>query len=226
MTENLLHIIFLTLAYLLLFSFTELLYRFFHVQAEITRKIVHVVTGLITLSFPLLLSDQWFVLIICATFFLLLLISPYFALFPSIFAVDRETKGDLMYPIVVYVCFLLYQYREDINYYYLPILILAVSDPLALAVGKKWPLGRYYIGEKSKTLAGSAAFFLSALIISLLFLLQMDSLSFAMALVISLTISLATTLAEALTFRGYDNFTIPVVATLVWYGFDQYLSAS
>jgi phytol kinase len=78
MTENLLHIIFLTLAYLLLFSFTELLYRFFHVQAEITRKIVHVVTGLITLSFPLLLSDHWFVLIICATFFLLLLNQPFF----------------------------------------------------------------------------------------------------------------------------------------------------
>src|SRR5690606_220772 len=106
-------------------------------------------------------------------------------------AVKRTTRGSFLFPVVIYVTFWIYSIYGTKNYsgsnlnaddfhgfslggtvyYFLPILILSVSDPTAALVGKKYRLWPYKIFSDTKTIIGSFAFFVSALLLSLLFLI-------------------------------------------------------
>ena len=79
--------------------------------------------------------------------------------------------------------------------------VLSISDGAAAMVGQRW--GKHKIGKKS--LEGSAAFFVSAVLIGLLLLPPLAALGGA----------LAATLAEAVPFRIIDdNIRIPIVGGL------------
>lgn len=141
MTPTVLNAIILAGCYLLLFTLGELLYYCFKIKAEITRKIVHIGTGLLALSFPLLLANHWCVLVLCTLFAGILIVSLRFDLLRSINAIDRQSIGSLAYPVSVYGCYLTYHlYDNRYVYYYLPILILAICDPIAGLIGRRWPL--------------------------------------------------------------------------------------
>lgn len=205
--------------FLALFGAAEFLYHVLKWQAEWTRKIVHFGTGFLTFLFPLMLRNQWFVLILCSTFAVLLILSLRFKWFPSINAIDRYSIGSLAYPISVYSCYLVFSYLDkNYIYYYLPILILAICDPLAALFGKRWPYGKFKVGEDYKTLVGSFTFLISAIVLTLFFFYwsQIERTTIEL-LFHSLLIALLATIAEALSKRGFDNITIPasVLGTLI-----------
>lgn len=216
MGANVVNTLILAGCYLALFALGELLYHVFKVKAEITRKFVHAGTGLLALLFPLLLNSHWWVLLLCATFALILLCSLRFNWLQSINAIDRKSVGSLAYPVAVYGCYLSYSYQgHQLIYYYLPIMVLAISDPLAALCGRKWPWRPYRIAGASKTLIGSLVFFISAFLIVLLswrhvYLSRFDTgnvLAFAF-------IALLATIAEAISRDGYDNVSIPFTVIL------------
>src|SRR5690606_13845847 len=156
METNVVNTLILAGCYLALFALGELLYHAFKVNAEITRKIVHAGTGLLALLFPLLLDSHWWVLLLCASFAAILLWSLRSNMLKSINAIDRKSVGSLAYPVAVYGCYLAYNYQgQQYIHYYLPIMVLAISDPLAALCGKKWPWGPYRIGGATKTAMGS-----------------------------------------------------------------------
>ena len=212
MSANILNTIYLALAFLALFASAEYLYHKLKVKAEITRKYVHLSTGLLTMLFPPLLENHWLVLLLCSSFLVILLFSTQFKLLPSINAVDRDTKGSILFPIIVYGCFLLYTHYQQYIYYYLPILILAICDPIAALVGKRGPIGKYITFGHQKTLSGSLAFFVSALCTCFFLTMAVDKIPFTEALIISVFVSLSTVVAEAISHKGYDNLTIPAGA--------------
>lgn len=119
-------------------------------------------------------------------------------LLKSINAIERSLVGSIAYPIAVYGCYLAYDfYDKTLLFYYLPILILAISDPLAaLVLGKTWPWGVYKSGEDKKTLMGSMAFFVSAFFVSLSCLYFMDSTAIN-GIVLSIGIAFISSLVEA-----------------------------
>ncbi|MEN0047927.1 MAG: phosphatidate cytidylyltransferase, partial [Bacteroidota bacterium] len=149
-----LNILYLALAFLALFASAEWLYHKRGVKAEVTRKYVHIATGLLTMLFPLMLENHWLVLLLCGSFLLILIASLRFNLLPSINAVDRKTSGSLMYPIIVYGCYLVYSRYDQFMFYYIPILILALCDPIAAFVGMNYPVGKYQTFGKTKTWSG------------------------------------------------------------------------
>jgi phytol kinase len=212
MSWNLINTGILALSFLALFSFAELLYRRCEVEAEITRKIVHVCTGIITLLFPPLIGNHWLVLFLCGSFLLILLVSFPLKMLPSINAVDRKTRGSLIYPIVVYCCFLIYLEFDNLTFYYIPILTLALCDPIAALVGKKIPWMRYTTFGHTKTISGSLGFFFSAAVLSMALLTQLEEISPLTALITALSIAFTTAIAEALSHKGYDNLSIPASA--------------
>lgn len=214
MSESLINTIYMSVAFLALFGSAELLYHVFKIQAEITRKYVHTVTGLLTMLFPLLIGNHWLVLLLCSSFLIILVASLYFKMLPSINAVQRVTRGSILYPIVVYGCYLLFYYYGELRFFYLPILILAICDPIAALVGKKWPMGSYYLFGHSKTMSGSFGFFSSATIMCIAIMVGVEELNFSDAILISLIVALFTCAAEAVTHKGYDNLTIPASALL------------
>lgn len=199
--------------YLALFVVGEWLYYVFKVKVEITRKIVHVGTGLLALLFPLLIGNHWLVLLLCTSFALILVISLRYGLLKSINAIDRKSVGSLAYPVAVYGCYLAFiNHEQQYIYYYLPILVLAIADPIAALAGKKWAWGKYQIAGANKTLIGSAMFFFSTVLIVLCcwFFLYTTPQHVELFSVGVGTIALIATVAEAISRDGYDNVTIPL----------------
>jgi phytol kinase len=210
MNSDLINSIILSGCFLALFAIGELLYHRFKVRAEYTRKLSHFGTGILTFLFPVMLSNHWWVLALCSSFALLLVVSLKFNFLKSINAVDRETVGSLCYPVSVYFCFLASSHYQDMVIFYLPILVLAISDPLAALFGKRWPIGKFSVMGQHKTLVGCTAFFISSFIIALLF--HVISLQSRPGEIIgyALLIAVLSTIVEALSSRGWDNLTIPL----------------
>jgi len=179
---------------------------------------VHIGTGIITLLFPILLHNHWQVLFLCGSFLLILLASLKYKLLPSINGIDRVSYGSILYPIVVYGCYLFFSAQKGLIVFYLPILILAICDPAAAIIGKNYPFGPYQIGKNKKTISGSLAFFLTCLLITIpsFFLIGITAFSPWKIIGFALIISMAAMAAEAIGGKGIDNFTIPasVILTL------------
>ena len=204
--RDLTNTILLSTSFLVLFACGEVLYPVFKVRAELTRKWSHVGTGFITLLFPSLLSNHWWVLVLCATFAILLSTSIKFNFLKSINAVDRDTLGSLCYPLAVYTSFLAYVWKGNTLFFFLPMLIMALADPAAALVGKRWPWKPYSVGKQKKSVAGSLAFLVVSTMLSVYFL---GGIITSEHIWLVLTTAVSSTLAEAFSAKGYDNVTIP-----------------
>jgi len=215
MNQSIINTILFAGMFLTLFAFAEMLYHIFKIKVEKTRKIVHIGTGLITLLFPLMIDNHWLILALCSSFLLILQISLRFNLLKSINSINRVSRGSIVYPVAVYSVYLVYAQYDSLLFFYLPILILSISDPLACLAGKKWPKGKYRIGSDTKTLLGSLVFFVSAMLLSVVLLIMFSDLSTTVLISISMFIALSTTVAESISQKGYDNLFIPLTALLV-----------
>jgi len=215
MNNNIVHIIYLAMAYLVLFVSSEVLYHKFRFKAEFTRKYVHIATGVLSLLFPLLFDNHLFVLGLTFSFLIILLLSVKYDFLKSINEISRVSRGSILYPIIVYVTYLVYHNYNQMIFYYIPILILAICDPIAAFIGKIWTKFSYKTFGQTKTLTGSIGFFIVAIVVGLLLMLNLESIGIVKAIVIALVIALTTTIAEALTHKGYDNIAIPLTAIMV-----------
>lgn len=217
MNENFLNTAILAVAFLALFALAELMYHYMHVKVELTRKTVHFGTGILTLLFPVMLHNHWLVLLLCTSFAAILIFSLKFNLLKSINAIDRKSAGSISYPISVYVCYLVYEYYGyEYYFFYLPILTLAICDPIAALCGKRWPMGKYKVGNDYKTLMGSSMFLLSSFLLSVFLLLKFAGSEFSLALLgFCFLIALITAIVEAISKNGYDNITIPFIALII-----------
>ena len=198
--------------YLLLFVTVEIAYHKFKLSTELTRKTIHICSGLLALTFPLFFNSIISVIILCALFLVILYASKPLGLLASINNVDRETKGSTIFPIIVCSCFFIYEIEQLYIFYYLPILILALCDPIASLAGKKIGYGPYYILGSKKTLAGNLGFFLSCFIICYFIALISYSDMIINPIITAGAVALVCTIAEGISINGYDNLTIPLAA--------------
>jgi dolichol kinase len=199
----------LATAFMVLFGIAETLHAKYQINTEHTRKLVHMGSGLLALSFPLLLVSYVPVLVLCSGFTALLLLSKKYRFLNSINAVKRKTRGAELFPLIVFICFLTQLTKGDASYYYLPLLILALADPLAAYFGNKWPIGSYVFNGHKKTLVGSIVFFTTSLLICFTFY-SATGLSIENILKPALLISASATTSEGLVKNGYDNVSIPL----------------
>jgi dolichol kinase len=195
--------------YILLLTFCEFLNRRKNVSSEYTRKLAHFVSALSVLLFPYVFKDEGYVLAICATFFVILFIANMRHLLLSIDGVGRRTGGSYLLALSVGICYHLSVLLENNMLFTLPILILAICDPLAGITGKLFR-SKHLLNEK--TFAGSLTFLFSSLCISLFYLWNVHHES---VYVLSLMIALIASITELLSPRGTDNLTIPLVIVAV-----------
>ncbi|MEM6628033.1 MAG: hypothetical protein AAF694_00095 [Bacteroidota bacterium] len=189
------------------FGFIEFLYYRLRLKVELTRKLIHIGSGLAALSFPFVFTEFWSVALLCLAFLGILLVTKKGYLLRSIHAVDRPTQGSALFPVVVSVCFAIYLYHGQYLIYLIPLSILAICDPIAAWTGKKMGFGTYYIKGHQKSLAGNLGFFLSCLLLC-------ESLLYAVpgSIFLSFLLALLCTMAEGLIINGFDNLSIPITA--------------
>lgn len=207
----------LSACFLALFAFAEVLYRVFNVKAEYTRKIVHIGTGILTLLFPMYFTSTWQVALLCITFLAVLYISERIGLLPSINNIGRKTAGSLLYPVVVVIVFAFYKYMlaryvvfNGLLYFYLPILAMAIGDPVAALAGNVAKDETKGI----KTNKGTISFFIVVSVVStmLMYVLNDERYSIGELVVFAIPLAALTAIAERVTGGGWDNFTIPLIA--------------
>lgn len=217
MSDNLIHFLILAPSFLLLFALGEIGYHFLKLKGETTRKFIHIGTGLLTMTFPLLLDSVVWVCLLCLSFLLILLASQRFNFLKSINDIDRKSHGSALYPIIVVLIFAFFDWFQNhpstcfhwgnITYFYLPILIMAIADPMAAIVGKNLPYGVYHFRNQKKTLSGSLAFFFTASLIGFVFIDVQHSWLIGL-------IALSSAIVEGLSKNGFDNFSIPLAVAI------------
>jgi len=208
MKEIIINMGLMSLAFLSIFIMAEILH-YHKVKTEFTRKLVHFGSGALALSFPLLFDSSCPVFALCGSFLVILKLSKKQGHLQSVHAVKRKTHGAALFPIVVMACFSLMEFTSNLQLYYLPLLVLAISDPLAALVGKRFPYGKYTFRGHTKTILGSLGFLFSAFLLALL-VLSSEMMDSSLTIKYALIAALAATGAEALSKDGFDNLTIPL----------------
>ncbi len=185
---------------------------------EVSRKLFHAGGGLVALTFPLLFADVWPVLALAA-----LTAAGLYALKrvrplrkgpgAVLYGIERTSRGELYFPLSVGLLFVVA--HGDALFYEVPLLILTLADPAAALAGARYGRLRYPTmdGRGHKSVEGSAAFFVVALLGVQTLLLCAGAGSLSMVLT-AMGVALTATLAEAVGWRGLDNLSVPLAAFL------------
>ena len=182
--------------------------------AEFARKAAHVVIGLIAAALP------WFmpfreVGIVAVIFMPVMLISRQQRWMPSVHGPERETWGELYFPLGILMAALVAPNQECFSF---GVLVMTLSDAAAGIVGVRYGKRNLSLGPKflraTKTLEGTTTFFAVTFVLALAFLMTIGQAGTFIALS-ALVIALALTYIEAVLGYGLDNLFLPVAGALL-----------
>ena len=187
--------------------------RLLAVTAEQLRKLAHIGTGALTMTFPWIFSSYVPVVVVCSLSLLLLLGIQYYGplqarLSGVLHGVKRQSRGDLYFPVSVAILFTLT--RGNKLFYVVPILVLTFADTVAALLGEQYGKHGYASIGGIKSMEGSIGFFTTAFFAVHIPLLLFTQLGRPETLLIAADIGLIVTLLEAIAWRGLDNIFIPL----------------
>ncbi|MEI7682755.1 MAG: hypothetical protein WCJ24_00445 [Candidatus Saccharibacteria bacterium] len=191
---------------------SELLWRKKVIKGENARKFVHILVGTFVAFWPYFMSWQQ-IQFMSLAFLVVVVISMQKHIFHAVHAVNRQTWGEFFFPIGVGISALIMPAPIVFS---AAILHLSVADGLAAVIGKKYGKNHQYkIGNYSKTLAGTLAFFLTSLIIVYITVILSGS-QITLALVpLLICLPLAATAVENIAIAGTDNIFVPLLIIVV-----------
>jgi len=182
--------------------------RRFHPPAEWTRKYVHFAGGVVTAFFPWLFRHHWTILALAALSAGTLGIARLTGLLGSVHAVERESKGELYFPVGVYLLFVLARGRPV--FYLIALFTLIVADALAAVLGKAYGKHRYLVTSDRRSFEGAAVFLFVAFLCVHLPLLLMTDIDRGASVLIGVQLALLVACFEAISTGGNDNLILPL----------------
>ncbi len=195
------------LAGIAIIAISEVVRRRFGPAAEWTRKLVHVLMGLLSLSLPYVFHSAWPVMLLCTAFALALGMTMLLGLLSSVHGVERASGGVILYPVAVALLFYLTAQRP--GFYVVCILVMTVCDAAAALVGSEYGRHTFHIHGNVKSVEGSLVFLLTAFICAHVPLLLMTPIDRAICVLVGLLIAVLVTVFEALSVGGIDNLIVP-----------------
>jgi dolichol kinase len=180
------------------FAAVEAFTRRLRVGRELSRKFVHLTSGLAAAAMPLVLTFRQ-IAALAVLFAVAMAASRRLRILRSVHEVERATWGEVCLPLGVAAAALIV---PDAARYACAVATIAVSDVAACLAGR-W-LGGRRLPRSAKTWTGSAAFFLTALVAGLVLLPGRPAGVLAVAVL--------TTAVEAVAPRGLDNLAVPMAA--------------
>ncbi|YAI82924.1 MAG: diacylglycerol/polyprenol kinase family protein [cyanobacterium endosymbiont of Rhopalodia sterrenbergii] len=205
----------LVLIYLgLIISLAEGMNRFTDVDAEFTRKIVHIGSGNVILIAWWFKLPPWVLLVASFIASLIALISYFFPILPSINNVRRKSLGTFLYAVSIGILTDWFWIINKPRYTVLGILIMAWGDGMAAIIGKRFGRHFYQIFGVKKSLEGSLTIMgVSFLITSMILFFTGESIN--LILITSLLVSIIATGLEAFSKWGIDNLTVPLSSAII-----------
>jgi len=185
---------------------------------DATRKFVHIAMGVVVLFVPFF-DHLWIVIIPPIMFILANLIDYRYGLLSQISGEDRGNIGTVLYPISYLILIIVFFHTKWWGLAVLGILSMAFGDAGASIFGRNLGFSKYTIDGETRSVGGSAAMFIITFVVSLVVLLfygsQMGIHARFMTLLPScFIIAASATIIEALSIRGSDNITVPLLTPL------------
>jgi uncharacterized protein (TIGR00297 family) len=205
---------------IVLLALAERLYRRNPQHAEALRKFIHIATGVAVLPAPWLFTSWLPIFIITAFFALANGWAIQRSKLKSIHEVSRASLGTFYYPLS-YALLLLLFWRRHVMILSIAFALMAFGDAIAgIIAGKVQQRKILPLPWDKKSLQGSAAMFVTSTLLvamGLALFRHEHNLSFSNGVLISVAIGLLAAAAEALSYRGSDNLTVPLLAALGLY---------
>lgn len=184
-----------SLIFVAIFAIAEIVIRRTKISPDISRRFIHVISGLFSLVIWNTFSP--FIFYVCGgTLLILITLSHYKQLLKSVHSVRRKTYGAQCLPIGILATYAL---AADTPEIFVPsILIMTFADALAGIIGDMR-------GKQRPSKLGSIAFFVASLIV----LIPYANLFTALA------VGFSATIVEKISPYGTDNMTIPITVALL-----------
>lgn len=188
---------------------TDLLAKKHKLSSELSRKIPHVLSSLAVAAAPF-----WVGMKIMPVFGVIdiaaLALLRKFNIFSAARRVNRKSWGDLFFALGFMAAALI---TDSKWIFATAILYVGLADAAAALVGQKIGKHKYKILSHTKSLEGSAAFFVVAVIITF-FAVFVAPAGLSLAVPIVLLLPIVATLVEAIVPYGLDNLFLPIVVTI------------
>ncbi|HSG47650.1 MAG TPA: hypothetical protein VLA43_07565 [Longimicrobiales bacterium] len=203
----------LALGFLMILAGAEAWHRLRGPRVELTRKLVHLASGVPVLAFPWLFESPWTVALLSACIAGVLAIGGRTGMLGSVHGVERRSVGELLYPLAIVLLFAL-GHQQPV-FYFTSVLVLILADPAAALVGLSYGRTKYSVEDHWRSAEGSAVFFLTTFLAVHLPLLLMGGVDPPHAVLVALLVAMVVTLLEAVSLHGSDNLTIPLSAFIL-----------
>lgn len=190
----------------------EVFWRLNVVRGEASRKIDHIIIGSYIAIWPFMMSMRE-IQILAVAMLVVISISHRYHIFQSIHAIKRRTYGEYFFPISVGVVAAI---TSSPWIFMAAILHLSLADGLAAIVGSKFgKITKYRIFGQSKTLIGTAFFFvISQLIITIMLVGNFKEFQ-TISVWIIVWLPLVASLAEAVAVYGTDDLVVPILIAVI-----------
>jgi phytol kinase len=186
--------------------------RFLKVPTEWSRKAVHVGVGVTAAFVPQLFTTPLYPIASAVGLLALLAVTRKLGILRAVHGVRRATSGVIAFPLAGIALMMLTGAHGPL--YVLPLLVVAFADAAAALVGRPFGKHKFTVGDSVRSVEGSLTFAAVAAAASAI-VLVVDGKSLVAVVAVSLAVAFASTLAEALTQRGWDNLVIPLVTYAV-----------
>ncbi|MGH7195850.1 MAG: hypothetical protein ACREGA_03670 [Candidatus Saccharimonadales bacterium] len=203
-----LKLLFVAFAIFIILVIAEFLRRVLKYKSENTRKFVHISTGTFAAFWPFFLSFGQ-IEIMALAFLIVIVSSKYLDVFKSIHAVERQTYGEILFAIAIGAVAII---TNDKLIFMAAILHMSLADGLAGIIGVRFGARHNFrVFGQTKSLIGSASFWLISLIIIGLYFVLSQASGAALGIIF---LPLIATGLEAIGVLGFDNFLVPVIVAL------------
>lgn len=207
-----LNILIVCLLIFLMLLFSEFLWRKKVVSVEVSRKMVHMGTGVLVAFLPFFIT--WGeIQALSIAFLAVILLSAQFKILKSIHSVKRVTKGEILYAVGIGIC----AFLEPTPWIFtVAILHLALADALAAVIGTRWGRRTHYtLLSHGKSLLGSMVFFYVSMTIFLGVILVQPESHLPGVYLLLIVLPTLLTMLENISWYGLDNVTVPVMTIVL-----------
>lgn len=181
---------------------------------EASRKFIHILLSNIWIIYYFLIDSLLVACILPAVFVVINTLSYKFKILKTMEREKNDGFGTIYYAISILIV-TIFTYLQKNPMLGMPgMLIMGYGDGFAAVVGKKVKSKEYEIGNAVKTIAGSITMFVISFMVSS-FVLNLLAVEYFFLK--GLVIALVATALEAVSIRGLDNITVPIVVTVLTY---------
>ncbi len=181
---------------------------------EASRKFVHIMLSNIWFFYLIFIDSISYAWILPAVFVIMNSLSYKFKIFKSIERENSDGFGTIYYAISI-LLISLFTYKIGNPLLGLPgILVMGYGDGFAAIIGQKIKSKEYKVGNTTKTIAGSTTMFLFSLAICMVVFRILNMEYFWVK---AIGVAVVATILEAVSIKGLDNISVPVLVTILTY---------